>query len=153
MSLYMCPSLQTAQHREWTLTCVIGFGWWWCVAGSSKRYKHESRNTITTENHHTRFGKYLSVLTSLSLSLYTLTCTHTQRLLLFSCSAVSDSLQPHGLQNIRFPFPSQYPGVCSNSCPLNRWCHPTISFSVIPFSSCFQSFPASGPFAMSWLFA
>ena len=57
-----------------------------------------------------------------------------------------------GLQYTRLPCPSLSPGVCSNSCPLSWWCHPIISSSVIPFSSCFQSFPASG-FPMSWLFA
>ena len=66
---------------------------------------------------------------------------------------MSDSLQPHGLQHIRCPCPSLSPGVCSNSCPLNWWCHPTISSSVIPFSSCPQSFPASGSFPVRWLFA
>ena len=66
-------------------------------------------------------------------------------LLLFSHSVVSDSLWPHGLQHTRLPCPSPSPGACSNSCPLSRQCHPTISFSVIPFS-CLQSFPASGSF-------
>ena len=56
---------------------------------------------------------------------------------------MSDSLQPHGLQHARLPCPSLSPGVCSNSYPLNQWCHPTISSSVAPFSSCPQSFPAS----------
>ena len=55
-----------------------------------------------------------------------------------------DSFRPHGLQPARLPCPSVSPWVCSNSCPLSRWCHPTISFSVILFSSCLQSFPASG---------
>ena len=73
-------------------------------------------------------------------------------LLLFSCSVVSDSLQPHGLQQARLPCPSSSPGACSNSCPLSRWSHPTILPSAIPFSSCLQSFPASGSFPMSWLF-
>ena len=73
-------------------------------------------------------------------------------ILLFSCSVVTDSLQPPGLQHIRAPFPSPSPGACSISCPLSQWCHPTISSSVIPFSSCLQSFPASGSFPMSWLF-
>ena len=59
------------------------------------------------------------------------------------------SLQPHGLQNARLPCPSLSPSVCSNSCPLNQWCHPAISSSVIPFSSCLQSFPALGSFPMS----
>ena len=67
----------------------------------------------------------------------------------FSCSVMSDSLQPHGLQHARPPCPSPTPRVYSDSCPLSRWCHPTISFSVVPFSSCLQSFPASGCFPMS----
>ena len=71
----------------------------------------------------------------------------------FSCSVMSDSLQPHGLQHARPACPSPAPGAYSNSCPLSRWCHPTISSSVIPFSSCPQSFPASGSFPMSQLFA
>jgi len=58
------------------------------------------------------------------------------QLLLFSHSVVSDSLRPHGLQHTRLPCPSPTPGACSNSCALNRWCHPTISSSIIPFSSC-----------------
>ena len=66
---------------------------------------------------------------------------------------MSDSLQPHELQHARPPCPSPTPRVYSNSCPLSRWCHPTISSSVIPFSSHLQSFPASGPFQMSQLFA
>ena len=71
----------------------------------------------------------------------------------FSCSVVSDSLRPHGLQHARPPCPSPAPGACSNSCPSSQWCHPTISSSVVPFSSCPQSFPASGSFQMSQLSA
>ena len=71
----------------------------------------------------------------------------------FSCSVMSNSLQPHELQHARSPCPSPFPGACSNSCPLSRWCHLTISSSVVPFSSCLQSFPASGSFPMSQLFA
>ena len=67
----------------------------------------------------------------------------------FSRSVVSDSLPPHGPQHTRPPCPSATPGVYPNSCPLRRWCHPTISSSVVPFSSCLQSFPASGYFPMS----
>ena len=70
----------------------------------------------------------------------------------FSHSVVSDSLRPHGLQHTRPSCPSPAPGVYSNSCPLSRWCHPTISSSVIPFSSCLQSFPASGSFQTSQFF-
>ena len=65
---------------------------------------------------------------------------------------MSDSSQPHGLQHTRLPYHPLSPGVCSNSCPLSWWCHPTISSSVIPFSSCLQSFPASGSFPMSQFF-
>ena len=70
----------------------------------------------------------------------------------FTHSVVSDFLQPHGLQHTRPPCPLPTPGVYSNSCPWSRWCHPTISSSVIPFSSCPQSFPASGSFPMSQFF-
>ena len=65
---------------------------------------------------------------------------------------MSDYLQPHGLQKARLPCPSPSPEVCSNSCPLSQWCHPTISSSVIPFSSRLQSFPASGSFPLSQFF-
>ena len=71
----------------------------------------------------------------------------------FSHSVVSNSLWPHGLWHTMPPCPSPTPGVNSNSCPLSQWCHPTISSSVIPFSSCLQSFPASGSFPMSQFFA
>ena len=63
-----------------------------------------------------------------------------------------NSLRPHGLQHVWPPCPSPIPGVYPNSCPLSRWCHPTISFSVVPFSYHLQSFPASGSFQMSQLF-
>ena len=74
-------------------------------------------------------------------------------MLLFSCSVVSDSLWPHGLQHTRLPCPSLSPGVCSDSPPLSQWCHPTISSSATSFSFCFQSFPALGSFPMSQLSA
>ena len=69
----------------------------------------------------------------------------------FSRSVVSDALRPHGLQHARPPCPSPTPGAYSNSCPLSRLCHPTISTSVVPFS-CLQSFLASGSFQMSQFF-
>ena len=62
-------------------------------------------------------------------------------------------VRPHGLQHARPPCPSPTPAACSNSCPLSQWCHPNISSSVIPFSSCLQSFPTSGSFPVSWFFA
>ena len=70
----------------------------------------------------------------------------------FSHSVVSNSLQLHGLKHARLPCPSPTPGACSNSCLSSWWCHPAISSSVIPFSSCLQSFPPSGTFPMSQLF-
>ena len=76
------------------------------------------------------------------------TCQFSQ----FSHSVMSDSLWPHKPQHSRPPYPSPTPGVYPNPCPLSWWCHPTISSSVIPFSSCPQSFPASGSFQMSQLF-
>ena len=69
-----------------------------------------------------------------------------------SCSVVSNSLRPHESQHTRPPCPSPTPGVYPNSCPLSRWCHPAISSSVVPFSSCPQSLPASGSFLMSQFF-
>ena len=76
-----------------------------------------------------------------------------RKLLLFSHSVMSNSLRPHGLQHTKLPCPSPCPGACSNSRRLSQWCHPTISSSVIPFSSCSQSFQASGSFPVSQLFA
>ena len=84
-----------------------------------------------------------------SARLLTRMCTWVQ----FSHSVVSDSLRPHGLQHARLPCPSPTPGACSDSCPLSRWFHPAISSSVTHLSSCPQSFPASGSFPMSQLFA
>ena len=77
---------------------------------------------------------------------------HQFRSVPFSHSVMYDSLPPHGLQHTRPPCPSPTPRLYSNSCPLSRWCHPTISSSVVPFSSCLHSFPVSGSFPMSQLF-
>ena len=85
-------------------------------------------------------------------SLFTWNYHNTVNGLLFSCSVMFDSSWPHGLQYARFLCPLPFPRACSNSCPLSQWCHLTISSSVIPFSSCLQSFPASGSFLMSQLF-
>ena len=79
-------------------------------------------------------------------------CTHLSSVQ-FSCSVMSNSLKPHGLQHARPPCPSPTPRICSNTCPLSQWCHPTISSSIVPFSSPLRSFPASGSFQMSQLFA
>ena len=71
----------------------------------------------------------------------------------FSCSVESNSLRPHGLQHARLPCPSPAPRAYSNSCPSSWWCHATISSSIVPFSSCLQSFLASRSFAVSQFFA
>ena len=76
-----------------------------------------------------------------------------KRLVQFSRSVVSDSLRPHESQHAKPPCPSPTPGVHPHPCPSSRWCHPAISSSVVPFSSCPQSLPASGSFTMSQLFA
>ena len=77
---------------------------------------------------------------------------HQFSLIQFSHSVMSDSLRPHGPQHARSPCPSPIPRAYPDSCPLSQWCHPTISSSVVPFSSCLQSFPAPGSFQMSQLF-
>ena len=84
------------------------------------------------------------------MTLYSIECKLSS--VQFSCSVMSNSLWPHGLQHTTPPCLSPTPVVYSNSCPLSQWCHPTISSSVIPFSSCLQSFPASGSFQMSQFF-
>ena len=89
--------------------------------------------------------KFYLILTTLNLN--------SNQFSQFSRSVVSNPLGPHGLQHARPPCPSPTPGVYSNSCPLSRWCHPTISSPVVPFSSCPQSLPASGSFSMSQFFA
>ena len=91
------------------------------------------------------YSTFWSLTVSASLITWWLTRTSVQ----FSCSVVSNSLWPHGLQGARLPCPSPTPGACSDSCPSSQWCHSTISSSVIPFSSCLQSFPASGSFPVS----
>ena len=80
-------------------------------------------------------------------------CHQPRRQCCCSVSKLCLTLQPHGLQHARLPYLSLSPRVCSNSCPLSQWCHPTISSSVTLFSSCPQSFPASGSFPISRLFA
>ena len=108
------------------------------------------------------FSKYISQISSISNTNELARSINSQvrdsqmeprNLLLFSLSVVSGSLWPHGLQHARLPCPSLSPRACSNSCPLSPWCHPTISSSVTSFSSGPQSFPASGSFPVSQLFA
>ena len=115
------------------------------------------------ENNNTRkvltsiYSMFIAVTVSpwLNISLQTqLGSVSVQNLWLFSCCpVVSDSLRPHGLQLARLPCPSPTPGACSNSCASSRWCHPTISSSVVPFSSRLQSCPASGSFPVHQFFS
>jgi len=90
-------------------------------------------------------------LSDLSWSVFVITLTHIDNIAQFSCSVVFDSLQPHGLQYTSTPCPSPTVRACSNSRPLSRWCHPTISSSVVLFS-CLQSFLASESFQLSQFF-
>ena len=91
-----------------------------------------------------------SILKNRDITLPTKVCISSAQ---FSCSVMSDSLRPHGLQHARLPCPSPTTRVYSNSCPLSQGCHPTISSSIIPFSSHLQSFPPPGCFLMSQYFA
>ena len=98
-----------------------------------------------------RVHKYQKYKENISISYWEMYFTYQS--VQFSCSVMSNSSWPHELQHTRPPYPSPKPRVYSSSCPLSRWCHPTISSSVVPFSSCPQSFPTSGSFPMSQLFA
>ena len=95
------------------------------------------------------YSYYFYLLDIVNVLLYTWVYSSIQ----FSLSVVSDSLQPHESQHARPPWPPPTPGIHSDSCPSSQWCHPGISSSVVPFSSCPQSFPASESFPMSQLFA
>ena len=97
--------------------------------------------------------KFFGILPSLLSSSHICTWLLERPSVQFTHSVLSDSLRPHGLQHTRPPCPSTTPRVYPNSCPLSWWCHPTILSSVVLFSSCSQSFPASGSFQMSQLFA
>ena len=96
---------------------------------------------------HTHIYTYIDTYIHIYIYIYT-----DVLVVVFIHQVMSDSLQLHGLQHTRLPYPSPSPSVCSNSCPLSWWCHPTISSSVAPFSCYPQSFPASGSFLMSRLF-
>ena len=109
---------------------------------------------ISTKLYITNYKSDESLPLNISKWMFKMTNTADMQLLLFSRWVMLGSLWPHGLQHARLTYPSPSPRACSKSCPLSQWCHPTISSSVIPFSSCLQSFPASGSFPiMSRLFA
>ena len=117
---------------------------------------------FTVEHHQTL--THVALLSSSLIETSSYPCNHSflvsfpgisssQNSVQFSCSVVSNSLQTHGLQHARLPCPSPTPRANSNSCPSSHWCHPSISFPVVPFSSHLQSFPASGSFSVSQFFA
>ena len=107
---------------------------------------------------------FMTIIYTFPPSLYLLTLDHFlfwvlfiafRIIITFCCYSVANScptLRHYRLQHARLPCPSPFPGVCTNSCSLSWWCHPTISSSVVTFSSCLQSFPPSGSFPMSWIF-
>ena len=130
---------------------------WLCFPVVTLSSEPEALSTLSTSINHCLFcpwrawggkGSPLFLARALSLFLYMYSSS-----VQFSLSVVSDSLQPHELQHTRPPCPSPTPGVHPNSCPSSRWCHPAISSSVVPFSSCPQSLPASESFPISQLFA
>ena len=139
-----------ASPTQWTWVWVNSGSWWWTGSPGvlqfmgSQRVKHD---WVTELNWVDPVREY---------NLNKRMCGYLTRIILtsvqFSHSVLSNSLRPHGLQQARLPCPSLSPWVCPNSCPLSQWCHPTISSSVVPFSSCPQSFPASGSFPVSWHF-
>ena len=102
---------------------------------------------ITNINSDLNYGQNIDITSKTPVITYKISSVQ------FSRSVVSDSLQPHELQHARPPYPSPTSRLYPNPCPLSWWCHPTISSSVVPFSSCLQSFPTSGSFQMSQLFA
>ena len=105
---------------------------------------------LYTEVHIYQFSSVAQL--SLFATPWTATCQASLSSVQFSCSVVSDSLQPHRMQHTRLPCPSPTPGVCSNFCPLSWRCHSAISSSVFPFSYCLQSFPTSRSFLVSQIF-
>ena len=124
---------------------LVSYSPWGCKKSDMTEYTHKHKYTHAythTQRELNHFVLYLKLRQH---------CKSTMLLLLFSHQVVSNSLWPHGLQHTRLPCPSPSPRVCPSSCPLNRWCHPTISSSVALFS-CLQSFPSSGSFPMNQLF-
>ena len=119
--------------------------------GMAKRKKNVIRWKNLIKVYHNEIWRWIPTLDSFPIKELSGAIPFKKYLLLFSHSVVSNSLGSHGLQHSRLPCPSPSSGVYSNSCPLSQWCHPTISSSAIPFSSCFHSFPASKSFPMSWL--
>ena len=145
-----------ASLTEWTWVWDSS-GRWWRIGkpGCSPWHRKESDTTERLNDNNRCMGLHLDFLLC-SIDLYVCCFVNTILFSLlsvqFSCWVVSSSLQPNGLQHARPLCPSSTLRAYSNSCPLSQWCHPTISSSVVPFSFCLQSFPASGSFPMSPLF-
>ena len=118
----------------------------------SLSFRHPLLGTLTPQTYWEILCIFIMSIHLPLLSSFTTCALGNKGLFVFSPSVVLDSLRPHGLQQARLPCPSLPPWVCSNSCPLSRWCHSTISSSVTPFSSCTQSFPASGSFLATDVF-
>ena len=143
--------------RTWGMIPIL------CTEPSSHLVNRDSMEVGHSEKSQRRCkGKTKMVLFTKSLNLILKLCYFLKKSLRnftylssvrFSHSVVSDSLRPHEPQHARPPCPSPTPRVYPDSCPLCQWCHPTISSSVVPFSSCPQCFPASGSFQMSQLFS
>ena len=134
----------SSRPRDWTQVSCIGGRRFnlWATREAREALKSIPRGLRETSPHtkwRIQLGASCMVKSSFCLFLSTFPVQ-------FSCSVMFNSLQPCGPQHTRFPCPSPTPGACSNSCPSSRWYHPTISSSVVPFSSCLQSFPASGSF-------
>ena len=130
-------------RRAWQPTPVFlpgGSPWMEEPGGLQSMGLQRVRHDWATK-YHTQWIRRVNIVKMLTLSKanYRFNVSSAQ----LSHSVVSDSLWPHGLQHARPPCPSPTPGVYPNSCPLSQWCHPTISSSVVPFSSCLHSFPAS----------
>ena len=156
----LCHSMSTTSqaHLEWEVWLCLPLrgGDWMGCQGYSGVFR--GCNTLSLDRgsgtgYKAVFSQCQAVFSpSVHFSVCSDQCQLKCSLLLFRRSVASNPLQPHGLQHSRLPCPSPFPRACSNSCPLCQWCHPTISSPVIPFSSCLQSFPASGSFLMSRLF-
>ena len=153
MHLTTTPFLEHDLHPQWTFPPIqeilqakyfpiLWFLTPWLTVQTSKHYS----DCITSPVHMT----HICLLESPSWVSATY-ISQVLRLVQFNHSVLSNSLWPHGLQHTRLPCPSPTPRACSNSPTSNQWCHPTISSSVVPFSSCIQSFPASWSFPVSCL--
>ena len=126
------PVLLPGKSHEWR--SLVGCSPWGCTESDKTEATQQQQQTVLIQ--HIVFSYWCQLGISVQ----------------FSHSVMFDSFRPHGLQHTWPPCPSPTPGVYTNSCPLSWWCHPTISSSVVPFSSCPQSFPASGSFPMSQFF-